>query len=248
MKRSLLSILTIAVIMATVSCKKSNQEFQSASLSEYYPLETGKYITYNLDSLVYINFGTSSVIRSYQVKYEVDAQITDNLGRPAYRIIRYRRDTPTAAWAPDNTFMAVNSGSSLEFIENNLRFLKLKLPVVNNYSWKGNSFIDTYSSSSPVRYLDDWDYMYDSVAMPIQLGSFNLDNTLTVKQRDEVIGNPNDPNLYSEINYSQEKYAAGIGLVYRKFYHAEYQPPVPNLGGYYVDGSYGVTLTMIDHN
>lgn len=248
MKRYPLFLLVTAFIIAFSSCSKSKEEFQTAAISDYAPYTVGKYITYALDSLVYINFGTATEIHSYQVKYAVDAEITDNLGRPAYRIIRYIRSNDTAPWVSDATFMAVNTSEGLEFIENNMRFLKLRLPIRDNYSWKGNTYIDTYSLNSEVKYLDDWDYIYDSVGAPIQVNTYNLDNCLVVNQRDEVIGNPADVNSYSEINIGQEKYAAGIGMVYKKFFHSEYQPPVPGLGGHFVTGSYGVTLTMIDHN
>jgi len=248
MKKYPLLLIIAAVIISFSACKKSNEVFTTAAVVDYAPFTVGKYITYNLDSLIYINFGTGIETHSYQVKYETDALITDNLGRPAYRIIRYIRNTPTGPWLSDNTFMAVNTTNSLEFIENNLRFLKLKLPIRDNYSWKGNTYIDTYSLNSDVKYLDDWDYMYDSVGVQQKVGTLTLDNCLVVNQRDEVVGNPLDPNSYSEINIGQEKYAAGIGLVYRKFFHSEYQPPVPGLGGHFVTGSYGITLTMIDHN
>ncbi len=248
MKKYPFILFIVVIIISFSACKKSNEDLQTASLNVYSPLTVGKYITYNLDSLIYINFGTSTVIRSYQVKYVTDAQITDNLGRPAYRIIRYIRNNPTAPWLSDATFMTVNTGNTLEFIENNYRFLKLHLPIRDNYSWKGNSYIDTYSLNSEVKYLDDWDYIYESVGVPQQVGSFTLDNCIVVNQRDEEIGNPLDPNSYSEINKSKEIYAPGIGMIYREFFHSEYQPPVPGLGGFFVTGSYGITLTMIDHN
>ena len=236
----------IFLVFIFSACKKRSEDFQPTTISDYAPLIVGKYIVYKLDSLVYINFGTRDTTTSYQVKHEVDAMITDNLGRPAYRIIRYIRKTAANPWLPDNSFMAINTGGSLEFIENNMRFLKLKLPIINNDSWKGNSYIDTYSLNSEVKYLDDWDYVYDSVNTALTLGSITLDSTFKVAERDEVVGNPNDPNSYSEINFSVENYAKGIGLVYRNFFHSEYQPPTPGVGGYRI--GYGVTLTMIDHN
>ncbi len=240
----LLLLITSALIFS--ACKKSTEDFKLVSVSDYYPLKIGKYITYNLDSTVFVNFGTVQEIHSYQVKHVVDALITDNLGRPAYRIIRYIRTTSTGPWVPDNTFMAVASESFVEFIENNMRFLKLKAPVRNGFSWKGNTYIDTYSLNSDVKYLDDWDYTYDSVDVKITLGAFTIDSTLKVAQSDEILGNPNDPNSYSEINYGVEKYGKNLGLIYRKFLHVEYQPPRPGVGGY--KQGYGVKLTMIDHN
>lgn len=242
MRKQLLLLLVIMAVIFT-ACKKTTEVLELNSVSEYYPLQVGKYITYNLDSTVFINFGTKDTIMKYQVKHVVDAEITDNLGRPAYRIIRYIRKTPANAWAPDNTFMAVGTEFSMEFIENNMRFIKLKGPVRDGYTWKGNSYINL---GTDFRYLEDWDYTYDSVNVSATIGAFTLDSTLKVDQRDEVIGNPGDPNSYSELNNGSEKYAKGIGMVYHDFLHVEYQPPTPGRGAYRI--GYGVRLTMIDHN
>ncbi|HEX2683545.1 MAG TPA: hypothetical protein VHL77_06415 [Ferruginibacter sp.] len=242
-----LSLYLVAITALFFSaCKKSTDVLQTATVSEYAPLQVGKYIVYNLDSTVFINFGAKDTVIKYQVKHEIDAQMTDNLGRPAFRVIRYIRKTPASAWASDNTFMAVLTDFSYEFVENNMRFLKLKGPIRDGYSWKGNSYIDTYSLNSTVKYLDDWDYTYDSTNVPLTFGTFTLDSTLKVAQRDEVIGNPSDPNSYHEINYGVERYAKGIGMIYREFLHVEYQPPTPGRAGY--KQGYGVKLTMIDHN
>ena len=245
MKRFFRYILIVSIFFTLASCSKQDEGIKTAPLSTYFPTEVGKYITYKLDSVVFLPFGTSSVIKSYEVKYLTEAEIRDNLGRKAFRIIRYIRPDTGAAWSPDASFMAINDSSSAEFVENNMRFVKLVLPIKNGLSWKGNTFIDTYSLNSTVRYLDDWDYTYDSVGVPLTLGNFNFDNTLKVNQRDEVIGDPQDPLSYSEINLGIEKYAAGIGMIYRKFFHSEYQP---GGGGFFAEGSYGVTYTIIDHN
>ena len=243
--RKVFLLLTITATVFT-ACKKSNDVLEVTSVSEYAPLAVGKYITYNLDSTVFINFGTKDTIMKYQVKLQVDGLITDNLGRPAYRITRYIRKTAANPWNPDNTFLAVPTDFALEFVENNMRFLKLKGPVRDGYTWKGNSYIDTYSLNSTVKYLDGWDYTYDSTNAPLTIGAFTLDSTLKVEQRDEIIGNIGDVNSYHEINFGAEKYAKGIGLVYRDFLHVEYQPPTPGRGGY--RQGYGVRMTIIDHN
>ena len=248
MRKAVFPCLVISVLILS-ACSKKTEDFKTAAISDYFPLQTGKFITYSLDStVVYLNFGASKAVISYQVKYVVDSLITDNLGRPAYRIFRYIRKTPADSWQADNTFMAVPTTNGMELIENNFRYIKMKLPISEGYSWKGNSFIDTYSLNSMVKYLDNWDYTYDSLNFPAKIGALTIDSTLKVAQRDEVIGDPTNPNSYSEINYGEEKYAKGIGLVYRRFLHLEYQPPVPGHPGAYADASYGVTLRMIDHN
>ncbi|MEP6583146.1 MAG: hypothetical protein ABJA90_02715 [Ginsengibacter sp.] len=230
------------------SCKKESEKFTSAEVTDYYPLEVGKYITYSLDSTVYyINFNQQATIIHYEAQDRVDAQITDNLGRTAYRILRFIRKDASQSWAPSNTFLVVPTATSVEFVENNLRYLKLQLPVKQDFSWKGNSSIDTYTFNPDVRYLEDWDYIYDSVNAPLSINSLNFDSTVKVFERDEFLGQ--DPAIsgtqYAEKNYAVEKYAKGIGLVYREFLHWEYQGITSQSPGY---TGYGITLSIIDHN
>ncbi len=238
----------LAAVIMLGSCSKQLEVIKLTPLSDYYPLQVGKYITYNLDSTVFINFGTKDTVISYQVQDRVDSQITDNLGRPAYRIYRYIRKNSSQPWTPNNTFLAIPTNNSIEFVENNLRFLKLVLPIENGTTWKGNSYIDAYSLNSTLKYLDDWDYSYDSVGATIKLGNIPVSNSIKVNQRDEFLGQ--DPKLpttqYAEKNYSVEKYAKGVGLVYKEFLHWEFQGTQPGRPAYYT--GYGVKLTIIDHN
>jgi len=231
-----------------ISCKKESANFSSESINDYYPLQVGKYITYNLDSTVFINFGQKDTIISYQVQDRVDAQITDNLGRQAYRIIRSIRKDTSQAWAANNTFMVVPTDNSIEYVENNLRFLKLVSPVKQDFSWKGNSYIDTYSINSDLKYLDGWDYIYDSIDVPLVINSLTIDSTLKVTERDEFLGQ--DPSIpgtqYAEKSYALEKYGKGIGLIYREFLHWEYQGGQTGVPGYF--NGYGIKLSIIDHN
>jgi len=223
-------------------------KYSSEPVSDYYPLQVGKYITYDLDSTVFLPFSTRDTIISYQVQDRVDAQVTDNLGRPGYRIIRFIRKDTSEEWVGNNTFLAVPTQNSIEYIENNQRFLKLELPIKQDFTWKGNSYIDTYSINSDVKYLDDWDYIYDSLDVPLTINSLTIDSTIKVAERDEFLGqDPSIPGtLYAEKTYSVEKYGKGIGLIYREFLHWEYQGDQSGTPGY--TAGYGVKLTITDHN
>ncbi len=239
--------LALLIITLFTACTKQNEIYSTASLSDYFSLQPGKYITYDLDSTVYINFGQKDTVRKYQVKDSVESKITDNLGRPALRIVRYIRKNSGQQWIASNTFMAVATSTSIEFVENNLRFIKLVLPIKQDYTWKGNKYLEAYSLNSTTKYLDDWDYTYDSIDVPITLRGVMLTSTIKVKQRDEFLGQ--DPKLpstqYAEKNYSVEKYAKNIGLVYKEFLHWEYQGTQSGSPGY---TGYGIKLTMTGHN
>jgi len=234
-------------LLILASCKKSTDTLQLTPISDYAPLAVGKYVTYNLDSLVYINFGTTEAHHFYEVKYETTDSLTDALGRKGFRITRYIRSLPSGTFTPDHTFLAVNTGTAYEFTENNLRFLKLVQPIEDGKTWKGNSAIDVSSLGSDLQYLFDWDYTYSNVGQPHQVGSYTLENTITVDQRDDsfnlpvITSGPNQTNIATR-DYSQEIYAKDIGLVYKNFLHFEYQLAYNGYIGY------GITLTMVDHN
>lgn len=245
--RKLLLPVCIALLILT-SCEKETAELKTAAIEDYVPLEPGKFIVYDLDSILFTDFGQVRSTVSYEVKDEVDAVVPDNRGRESYRIIRYIRKNENAQWQPDNTFTAVLEANTLEWVENNMRFIKLVLPIRDGYSWNGNRYIDTYSLNHDLRYLDGWEYTYDSVNMPAQVKNLYFENTITVKERDEFVGQ--DPSIpgtsYAEKNYSVARYAWGVGLIYREFIHWEYQGAQPGRPAYYT--GYGIVQRIKDHN
>ncbi len=249
--KTLLSFVLLITIF--ISCKKESETIQPALSTDYAPLKAGKYITYSLDSLVYINFGKVEAHRFYEVKYVFVDSLTDNLGRKGFRTIRYIRSLPAGTFLPDNTSFSLQANNGFEFTENNLKYLKLANPVSEGKMWKGNSAIDVSSQTIDLQYLLDWDYTYTDVGVAKKVGTFNLDNTVTINQRNDSlnlpiipnvpIGNPNATQIASK-DFSKEIYAKDIGLVYKEFLHYDYQTAFNN-GGYI---GYGVKLTMIDHN
>ena len=93
-------------------------------LSDYLPLQVGKYITYELDSTIFTNFGTVVAVHSYQEKQVFDAQVPDNLGRPSYRILRFLRDVSgTQGWSPAGAYFITPTDKTVEVIDNNLRVI-----------------------------------------------------------------------------------------------------------------------------
>src|ERR1700751_1065919 len=120
MKRCVFVLLVFAGFLPLTSCTHVNETLNPNIVGDYFPLQTGKYITYDLDSVNYPNFGARPVTTHYQVMYYTDSTLLDNLGRISYRIIRYIRSDSTQAWTSDNTFMATNTGNSIEWVENNL--------------------------------------------------------------------------------------------------------------------------------
>lgn len=250
MMKKLFPAICVMGLLLLNACKKENETFVSAPISEYAPLEVGKYIVYQLDSFVFLPFGTRDTTISYQVKYTVSKAIKDNVGRDGFLVKRHIRKTAAAAWKEDNSFQVFNTGDTYEFTDNNLKFVNLVSPVKENFSWKGNSYLPDYPYPAydfTSAFTADWDYIYQDVEQPLTLGALNFDNTVTVLQRDEVFGDPAIPGTaFAEKTYSIEKYAKGVGLVYKDFLHWEYQGANPGEQNSYK--GFGIKLTAIEHN
>lgn len=251
MRKVLLGCICAVSLLA--ACKKS-ETLYSPTLSEYFPLQVGKYIIYRLDSTVLTPFGAALTTHSYRAKDVVDAEYTDNLGRKAYRIFRYITDTNgVAVYQPAATYSAVYNGTDwVEYVDNNLRFMKLRWPVREATQWKGNSlFVDAYGGTSNpnAAYYADWTYRYDSLFVPYTIFGKTYDSTVKVFQQDvtEPEG-PISPLYYQQRNYSVERYAKGIGLIEKTFLHYIWQPQTNSTPARFQDESYGIRLRIIEHN
>jgi len=245
--------LLAIIVLSLFSCNEK-EEFISDKSSDYLLLTPGKYISYRIDSLVFTNFGRTIETHRYQVKDQVDALVTDNLGRPSYRVFRYIRDSVgTLPWQPSGTYYVTVLSDQAELIEDNLRFIKLHQPIKDGYSWKGNKYLPTDPYGSKFNFsnddnMGDWDFYYDGASSSFSYQGNNYSNVYSVEQADEAFNVPiTSPTSYAAKSRSVEKYSKTIGMVYREYELWEYQPNPGGAGGPYYTG-FGIRMWMIDHN
>lgn len=221
-------LLAAITSMAIISCKKTNDDTVFTSYREYSNLQPGKYIIYRLDSTITRSFGSSFVVASYIVKDSVAEEITDNLNRPAFKVYRFYWNATHTAWNPVNTFTYTPAQNSLEYYENNLRYLKLVDPIENDKSWLGNSYVGqpVFHQNS---FFQTWEFYYKEVGEPKRIGNLDFANTVTVVQYDSTQNNPFSPYAFSTYDKGYEIYADSVGLVYRDVMSWEYQPSI-NIG------------------
>lgn len=257
MNRSFFS-LTVLLLVAGLfsSCKKEGDTLDAAVLQEYFPISTGNVWIYQIDSIYILPFGTNLVEKSYHAKDSVTATFMDNQGRLSYIIWRFIRDTAGAApWRFASTMHANITGKQVEYVENNLRYVKLMAPVREGFSWFGHAFIDTHTEANS--YLDKangWDYRYTNVGVPYSIFGKTYDSTITVTQIDETTPpGPFDPNVFKQRLYAREVYAKDVGLIEKELLFWTWQPPAPPppeptvRPGHYEDGSFGIRLRLISN-
>ncbi len=238
-------LIPAIVILISYGCNKSNP-LVTDTPADYYPMHVGNYIIYRMDSLKYVNVGSQDTIISYHAKEIVEDSITDNLGRPSYRVVRYLNDTTeSSGWTASIAYMVTPLKGSVEVSENNLRFIKLITPVQDGISWLGNAYIDTKSDNSQVPYLDGWNYTYAQTGQAYDVLEGTIPETVTVNEADEVTGLGD--GSYTQTLYSSEVYGKNIGCIYKRFLYSVYQSPnVEYPSG--VTIGYGLTFNMVSHN
>ena len=191
LKPAILFSLYTSILFFLFSCTKKTETYQTDTINDYLQLVPGKYITYRIDSTVFTNFRRDMEIHSYQVKHVVESKITDNLGRPSYRVYRYLRDTAgTTPWVAAGSYFITPLGNQLEVIEDNLRFIKMHAPIIKDYTWRGNAYLGDAPYSSLFSFTNDdemdlWDYKYENINDVFKYNQTNLSNVIDVLQVDE---------------------------------------------------------------
>ncbi len=225
MKNKIYGALLIAFCsLLLICCSKSDKYKPSAVIADYTNLAVGKFVIYKLDSTVVLPYGLGLTVHSYTVKDSVEGIVTDNLNRPGYRVVRYQWDTAAQRWNNSNTFFALQTATSFEYTENNLKQTRMINPI-GALNWQGNSSI----AASPFNFSNNdqsyltWSFSYSNIGQPFQAGTQHFDTTVTVVQYDSANNKPfsqNQPNSYSK---SYEVYAKGVGKVFQDLLSWEYE-------------------------
>jgi hypothetical protein len=256
MKKSLIAVIIAGVLFGSFwasSCTKKD-DLTSDAVRDYVNLEKGKYILYRYDSLRFINFDQLDTFITYQAKEVVDDSITDNTGRATWRIIRYIRDwnsTLESDWRAILTYTITPSDQNIEMKENNLRAIKLVRPIKEDFSWHGNGYFperpyeDIYEFDNDQN-IQTWDYTYHDVGATLNLNGKDYENTVAITQIADSANLPIQANVTAYKNLWTEKYAKGIGLVYKEVAVWEYQATVNGQSGR--RSGFGITMSIIGHN
>ncbi len=191
-------LLTIALL---TSCGKESLEIPSPSFN-YFPTENGKYVIYDVDSIVHStddNDNDDSVYYyHYQVKMVIDTSFIDGEGRERQVVARYYRNDTTQDWSINIVWSESLTSTSAYMWEDNVPYHKLGFPINSTITWNGND----------KNTLDEEMYHYKDIHSSKTINNISFDSTLTVIQRDD--------NNFVERIYGAEIYCSGIGMIYKE--------------------------------
>lgn len=204
MKKWLFIVTVVAMSWTVISCKKKKEPVKTDVGEAYYPNTIGKYIIYNVDSIVFDEFTFDSTFYKYQIKEKIEEEYTDSQNRPALKLARYIKKfnatVPYSAmpWTIKDVWQVNITNKNVEIVEENIRSVKLIFPIKTNSTWDGNS----------TNTLGEWQYKYAYMDNAETIGGVGFDKVALVVQKDF-------PTLISR-EYYAEKYAKEVGLVSRE--------------------------------
>lgn len=209
---------TMLVVTAFWSCSDRQTAIYDSGAAEqyaYFPLQVGKYIDYQVDSVGY-DFGpggntvrdsSSTLLREW-----VTDTLRDAAGQLLYTIERYERASADLPWELRDIGTASRSSSQAIRTENNLRFLKLIFPMDRRSEWDGLTWIDVTREieifGERMRPFSNWQFEVDSIDVSANVGTFTFDSTLVVTEADD--------NNIIERRFSRVRYAKNLGMVWRE--------------------------------
>lgn len=199
-------ILIVLIGLSHVGCKKKKTEAPPDVGYGYAPDIIGKYVVYDVDSTVFDDFAKDTLYYKYRIKEKLEETFTDNQGRTAIRLVRYvKRYDPAKsydqiAWTLKDVWNYTRTATSLEVVEENIRYTKLVFPVKTDVSWNGNA-----QTTQP-----SMDYKYLFTDQKHTVNGTVFDDVLCVEQKDDKRKNVIHRQYYIE------KYARNVGLVYRE--------------------------------
>jgi hypothetical protein len=193
------------MLVSFLCCTKKKIPDESSLLGlAYYPVTPGKYVIYDVDSLVYGQLPRDTVLYKYRIKEKLADTFSDSQGRQAIRLERcIKRYDPARSydslpWTIKEVWMVNADNKSVQVVESNTRYTKLIFPIQEKAGWNGNAY----------NTIGEWEYFYDYVDRSESFNQIRVDQVLKVIQKEYR-------TLISYQSYT-EKYGKDIGLVYRE--------------------------------
>lgn len=204
------------LILVAVACNDQAINQQGVDNSrEYFPLEIGSYIEYQVDSIVFDDApgGNKKDTISFQLREEVVSMQVSSSGDTIYYLHRFRRNEQGQPWILKDVWTTYYDENNALRNEENLIFRKMTHPLYKGLYWIATAYINPQTSVRiGTENLEPYEY-WESAVLAIdeaaEIGSFKFPagQVMQVKQTDS------DDGLFKR--YVHESYARGIGLVAR---------------------------------
>lgn len=216
MKNLFKASLFFCIALVLFSCESDEiAPLPPASGFEYFPLAVGKFVEYQIDSIVYDPINASAIVVDTTTSFlreEIVGAVESQTGDQLYQIERFERAADTLPWQIKNVWVAYRTDQEAIRQEENVRHLKMVFPLQADRTWDifdyfpENTIISVEGET--LEMYKGWNPTVVSLEAERTLANNNFDNLLEISLVDAE-------NLI-EKRFGVEQYAPNIGLVYRK--------------------------------
>jgi hypothetical protein len=196
---------------------------------EYFPLERNSYRIYNVSIISYSILGEAEST-NYQLKEVVSDSFLNLKNEYTFILNRYKKSASELEWKLDSVWTASMDNHKIVVAENNVPFVKMVFPVLENKQWNGNV----------MNANEEEKYRMSSVGNGFMIGDTNFENTITVLQMD----NP-DTILIRDKRW--EIYAKNIGLIYKEKIQLKYCSELACIGEGKIDSGTKYRQELIEY-
>ncbi len=213
--RTMRTLSLFLLVVLLFSCSDEKEDFELDMGHDYFPLEIGQNRYYEADSLTFrpAPAGIQVDSQHYFIREEVVDTFRDAGDELRYRIHRYERASEALPWRLRKALAASRTDRQAILLEDNLPFVKLIFPLRTGQSWDGNRLFADEDlrlrvAGEVLEVFKEWHSEAVEVGSPSNAGSQIYDDVATVLHANfETV---------VDIRRVEERYARGVGLVYRE--------------------------------
>ncbi len=225
----ILPILLTITLLIIWACNEETAKPRAEWGYDYFPLEIGMVWNYEMDSITF-RPQVGGVLHD-SVHLLVRETLVDTLrdleNKLWYRGERYDRYSDSLPWRFRQTFLLYRDRRKAIRREDNLEFVKMTFPVEQYKNWDGHVAFD---ENKPIEVAGEsmiiyqgWDYVYEYVDENETIHNRSYDSLCLINSVDsEIEIEEEHPDIEGQAveafnrRFAVEKYARGIGLVYRE--------------------------------
>jgi hypothetical protein len=200
----LLSVTISACCILFNACKDETVEPSNEDHYRYFPLTSGFWTEYVVDSIYHRDgdefLHIDSLIDTFHfyLREIIDTPFLDATNETAWVVERWKREADTMPWEFQNIITAKRNAVSAQRVEDNIRFLKMQFPISASALWNGNAY----------NYYPEEDYTYDDLYEQRTYNGLTFPSTVKIIQNDFL-------SLINRVS-KEEIYAKDIGMIFKQ--------------------------------
>lgn len=185
--------------------------------SDYMPLQIGKTWVYDVDSIKY-DIQNDKTVKIDTLRWQAREVVTDTFkdatGQTRYKIDRFERKRGETVWKIAQVLTMVSTKDNIQRNEGGFTYIKMPKVLIQGTTWNGNVFNDPLVKIEVEGELLEpfsktWNFNILNINKPDKIGDKSFEQVMTIEAKIDI-------KILNEKRYLNEKYAKGVGLIYKE--------------------------------